>query len=56
MERTHCASFVGLVEVVAALSIMGCYDPKEASYAGSTARSLTAEVGHEEVVKTLLGH
>jgi len=52
----HCASFFGLVEVVADLIYMGCYDLDEAAYGGATALSLAAGEGHEEVVRMLLGH
>jgi len=51
----HCASYFGIVEVVAALVEMGCYDLDEGDCFRSTALSLAAEAGHEEVVKILLG-
>jgi len=52
----HCASYFGLVEVVADLIYMGCYDLDGAARLGSTPLFLAAEQGHEEVVKMLLGH
>ena len=51
----HCASYFGIVEVVAALVEMGCWDLNEGDCFRSTALSLAAEAGHEEVVKILLG-
>ena len=51
----HCASSFGIVEVVAALIYVGCYDPNERDCRGYTALSLAAMEGHEEVVKILLG-
>jgi len=50
----HCASFFGIVEVVAALLEMGCYDINEGDWWGCTALSLAAEKGHEGVVQLLL--
>ena len=50
----HCASHFGIVEVVAALVEIGCYDLDEGDCFGCTALSLAAEAGHEEVVEILL--
>ena len=50
----HCASYFGIVEVVAALVEIERYDLNEGDYFGCTALSLAAEAGHEEVVKILL--
>ena len=51
----HCASDFGIVEIVAALVEMGCYDLNEGDCFGCTALSLAAEGGQQEVVKILLG-
>ena len=51
----HCASFFGIVEVVATLIEMGCYDVNEIDVRGSTPLSWAARNGHGEVVKMLLG-
>ena len=51
----HCASHFGIVEVVAALIDMGCYDLNEGDCWGCTALSFASEEGHEEVVEVLLG-
>ena len=51
----HCASSFGIVALVAALIDMGCYDLNEGDCFGSTALSVAAEEGQEEVVKILLG-
>jgi len=51
----HCASRFRIVEVVAALIDMGCYDLNEGDCWGCTALSFASEEGHEEVVKILLG-
>ena len=50
----HCASFFGIVEVVAALLEVGGSDLNDESYLGFTPLSLAAHYGHEEVVKILL--
>ena len=51
----HCASYFGIVQVVATLIGMGCYDLNQGDWFGCTALSLAAEMGHEEVAKFLLG-
>nr|AHE80946.1 hypothetical protein [Tuber indicum] len=51
----HCASFFGIVEVVAALIEMGCWDINEGDCWGYTPLAWAAHNGHEEVVKMLLG-
>jgi len=51
----HCASFFGIVEVVAALIEAGCYGINEQDYYGCTPLLWAARNGHEEVVKLLLG-
>jgi len=48
------ASFLGVVEVVAALIEMGCYDTDARGFMGYTPLAWAAENGHEEVVKILL--
>ena len=51
----HFASHFGIVEVVAALIEMGCYDLNHVDYFGCTALLWAASNGHEGVVKILLG-
>jgi len=51
----HCASFFGIVEVVAALIVMGDSDLNGGDFRGYTPLSWAACNGHEEVVKLLLG-
>ena len=51
----HCASFFGIMEVVAGLIQMGCYDIDGGDFSGFTPLAWAAHNGHEEVVKTLLG-
>jgi len=51
----HCASFFGIVELVAGLIEMGCYDLNEPDFAGRAPLVWAAHNGHEEVVKILLG-
>jgi len=50
----HCASFFGIVDLVAALIGMGCYDIDEIGIGGSTPLVCAARNGHEEVVNMLL--
>ena len=50
----HCASFFGIVEVVAAMIEMECCDINE-DYVEFTPLTWAARNGHEEVVKILLG-
>ena len=50
----HCASYFGIVEVVATLIEMECYDLNEGDCYGSTALLLAAEQGHEGVVEIIL--
>ena len=50
----HCASFFGIVEVVAALIEVGCYGIDEEDFSGCTPLSQAACNGHEGVVKILL--
>jgi len=55
LSGLHCASFFGIVEVVAALvEVRGC-DINGGCYSGRTPLSWAAYNGHEEVVKILLG-
>jgi len=51
----HCASFFGIVEIVAGLIEMGCYDINGGDFSGRTPLAWAACSGHEEVVKVLLG-
>ena len=51
----HCASFFGIVEVVAGLIEMECYDINEGDFSGSGPLAWAARNGHEGVVKILLG-
>ena len=51
----HCASFFGIVEVVAALIKVGCYDINGEDFYGCTPLSWAAHNGHEEAVNFLLG-
>jgi len=50
----HCASFFGIVEVVAAIIEMGCHDINGEDLGGSTPLARAAQNGQEEVVKLLL--
>ena len=51
----HCASFFGIVEVVATLIEMECYDVNEGDFMGCTPLAWAARSGHKEVVKILVG-
>jgi len=51
----HCASFFGIVEVVAGLMEMGCCDINEADFSGCGPLTWAARNGHEGVVEILLG-
>ena len=51
----HCASFFGIVEVVAGLIEMECYDINEGDFLGRGPLAWAARNGHEGVVKILLG-
>jgi len=50
----HCASFFGIVELVAALTEMGCCDINGRDFGGHTPLSWAARNGHEDMVKFLL--
>jgi len=50
----HCASFFGIVEVVAGLIEMGCCNINEEGFSGGGPLAWAAHNGHEEVVKVLL--
>jgi len=50
----HCASFFGVVEVVATLIETRSYDTDAGDFGGYTPLGWAAENGHEEVVKILL--
>ena len=50
----HCASFFGIVDLVAALIKMKCYDTNKGDFRGSTPLTLAACNGHEKMVKILL--
>ena len=49
----HCASFFGIVEVVATLIEMECYDINEGDFLGYTPLAWASRNGHEEVVKQI---
>ena len=51
----HCASFFGIVEVVAGLIEMECYDINEGDFSGSGSLGWAARNGHEGVAEILLG-
>ena len=51
----HCASFFGIVDVVAALAQAECYDINGRDFLGYTPLVWAAQYGHEGVVKILLG-
>ena len=51
----HCASYFGIVELVAALIELGCHDLNLGDFCGRTALILAAQEGHEDVVNILLG-
>jgi len=51
----HCASFFGIVDIVAALTKMGCCDTNGQDLLGHTPLVWASKKGHEEVVKMLLG-
>jgi len=51
----HCASFFGIVEVVAGLVEMDCYGINEEDFSGGGPLAWAARNGHEEAVKVLLG-
>jgi len=51
----HCASFLGIVEIVAALIGTGRCDLNGGDYSGRSPLSWAAEKGREEVMKMLLG-
>jgi len=51
----HCASFFGIVEIVASLVEAEFCDINQADCTGSTPLAWAASNGHEEVVKILLG-
>jgi len=50
----HYASLLGVIEAVAALLDIGCYDTDAGDFEGYTPLALAAWGGHEEVVKILL--
>ena len=51
----HCASFLGIADIVVALIDMGCCDPNGEDSRGFTPLAWAAWKGHVEVVKILLG-
>ena len=51
----HCASFFGIVEIVATLVNTGCHDINEGGFGGNTPLAWAAHNGHDEVVTILLG-
>jgi len=50
----HCASFFGIVEVVAGLIEMECYDINEGDSSGCTPLAWAARNGHDGLEKILL--
>ena len=54
LSGLHCASFFGIVEVVASLVKMGCYDITGGDFSSCTPLAWAAYNGHEGVVKILL--
>jgi len=50
----HCASYFGIIELVATLIEMGGYDLNGGDFCGRSALSLAVIQGHEDVVKILL--
>jgi len=50
----HCTSFFGIIEVVAGLIEMGCYDIDGGDFSDCTPLAWAAYNGHGEVVKILL--
>ena len=50
----HCASFFGIVEVVATLIEMKCYNINEGDLLGRTPVAWAADNGYEEAVRILL--
>ena len=55
LSALHCASLFGMVEAVAALIEMGCYDVNEGDFTGCTPLSWASRNGHGEVIEALLG-
>ena len=51
----HCASFFGIVEVVATLIGMECYDINAGDFMGFTPLAWASRNGHQEVVEILVG-
>jgi len=51
----HCASFFGIIEAVAGLIEMECYDINEGDFAGCAPLVWAAWNGHKRVVEILLG-
>ena len=51
----HCASFFGIVEVVASLIELNCSDINEGDFSGCGPLTRAAQNGHEAVVEILLG-
>ena len=51
----HCASFLGICEIVAALIEIGCCDLNGRGFYGYTPLAWAAEKGNEDTVKLLLG-
>jgi len=55
LSGMHCASFFGIVEIVAALMEIQGYDTSKEWYLGDSPLALAAQNGHEEGVKMLTG-
>jgi len=53
-SELHCASFLGITDIVAVLIEMESYDINERDTRGSTPLAWAARNGHEDVVKMLL--
>jgi len=53
-SRLHCTSFLEVVEILVALTDMGCCDPNGEDFVGYTPLTWAARKGYGEVMKVLL--